>query len=843
MISLIEETRFEDGFVLQLQFDRENELEALPNATRPFNRDTFSIAYNYGIPKQGSTALCLATGKSYSLGADGAWAESGQGGTSGVSSFGGETGDITVGDGLVMEGKELKATGGGGGLPTPANAGDAMIYNGTEWTKQSGYGYEIEGSTKVFTFDGNIEGKVVVYPVDDNGETIFDWSLVKISDEVPDSSQVISGIISMVNNEEKYAGLIVEEEIIEDEDGFSSYGFSVFNKPCTWYDEEFYDVPCFYNIPEPGIYFFYRRNIIGGGREFAFRLQFGGAKKTISLNDDPTPLEERPKANLIFIGEGDVETVLYKVSGEVPNVDSLSLFEVNSSEEQSYYSYYTDAISAEGMDLISGSLGSIVFCRKPGSFSLRIPEGSLMGYIPEPGIYFSDADSLENWHIIYTDCNPGTTRKIESKYIPETLPQEAISGEAMIYNGTEWSKQKGYGFEGEKTYSLSFDGDPEGKIVAPASGLPEGCSGGMVYISEMTPSSSSFVKGGFVTLSDGGFVEPSYIDPDFFQGSSDSGCPAKIENENGFVFYFSDGGVQTYFSVGVFYRPCTFEYEIFDNISETQRTISIEVPSPGIYFGMYNDEREEGVGVVYTSNLHFGGKEKVITKDPQKGYWTPEPLAYIKSLNPLYFGKTLYKLSDETPSLESFTVFMKNAQVHSYIEEWENGSLFFNDHIILMPELDLYICTKPGLLGFNMNGRYYTAIFSEPGIYWENERIFNSLSYMDSNPTGIKTINSRYIPSATETVEFVAFPSEAKIVASKTPQEVAELMKTAPVIGVVSIPDEDVCVSLGIASRNYSMGSNFSLSRAGDIVFGNGDNSNYLYGSIEDNEWHCDELL
>jgi len=50
---------------------------------------------------------------------------------------------------------------GGGGLPTPANAGDAMVYNGTEWAKQANYGYTAPATGADLTWDGDITGKDV----------------------------------------------------------------------------------------------------------------------------------------------------------------------------------------------------------------------------------------------------------------------------------------------------------------------------------------------------------------------------------------------------------------------------------------------------------------------------------------------------------------------------------------------------------------------------------------------------------------------------------------------------------------------------------------------------------
>jgi len=52
---------------------------------------------------------------------------------------------------------------------------------------------------------------------------------------------------------------------------------------------------------------------------------------------------------------------------------------------------------------------------------------------------------------------------VESKgYLTEALPEGTEAGQALVYNGEEWTKQLGYGYELAPETNINFDGDTDG---------------------------------------------------------------------------------------------------------------------------------------------------------------------------------------------------------------------------------------------------------------------------------------------------------------------------------------------------------------------------------------------
>lgn len=87
-------------------------------------------------------------------------------------------GGFNLGEGLELDGRTLKATG-GSGLPDPSalSDGTAMVAVNGEWKMQEGYGYYGEPAFEPITWDGSTEGRDAI--------TINDVSLAyKVSDIV-----------------------------------------------------------------------------------------------------------------------------------------------------------------------------------------------------------------------------------------------------------------------------------------------------------------------------------------------------------------------------------------------------------------------------------------------------------------------------------------------------------------------------------------------------------------------------------------------------------------------------------------------------------------------------------
>lgn len=82
-------------------------------------------------------------------------------------------GGFYLGEGLELDGRTLKATG-GSGLPDPSELpdGTAMVVVNGEWKMQEGYGYTSEPAFEPITWDGDTEGRTsfadMFYKVSDN---------------------------------------------------------------------------------------------------------------------------------------------------------------------------------------------------------------------------------------------------------------------------------------------------------------------------------------------------------------------------------------------------------------------------------------------------------------------------------------------------------------------------------------------------------------------------------------------------------------------------------------------------------------------------------------------------
>jgi len=85
---------------------------------------------------------------------------------------------LTAGANITIQGNVISAS---AGLPAGTAAGNALVWNGTEWAQQDGYGYSEQGQAQDIQWDGDTTGKQIITV----GEGVFDWC--KVSDLTPSS--------------------------------------------------------------------------------------------------------------------------------------------------------------------------------------------------------------------------------------------------------------------------------------------------------------------------------------------------------------------------------------------------------------------------------------------------------------------------------------------------------------------------------------------------------------------------------------------------------------------------------------------------------------------------------
>lgn len=157
-------------------------------------------------------------------------------------------GGFYLGEGLELDGRTLKATG-GSGLPDPSELvdGTVMVAVDGEWKMQEGYGY-IDGPFKPITWDGDTSGKPYI---EFDGTPIY----YKVSDDIITAEQFIGATFVESRPDGEHTNAITEEDI--QERGGLVIAFKIMSGVAGAYGEGKYAV----NVPEDGTYFFKRDGI------------------------------------------------------------------------------------------------------------------------------------------------------------------------------------------------------------------------------------------------------------------------------------------------------------------------------------------------------------------------------------------------------------------------------------------------------------------------------------------------------------------------------------------------------------------------------------------------------
>ena len=285
-------------------------------------------------------------------------------------------GGFYLGDGLIMDGNTLKSTG-GKQVQTDWNQNDTTA---KDYIKNRPGGYE-EGFE--ITWDGDTTDRVKA--IMEN--PLFEF--YKVSDKILTADQIIGATITTVQNGVTQQIVITDEDISEEEFGYSTLGFLIATKQGT-FNMEGDNI----SIPEPGIYF------MSAGADGHSMFVSSLSNITVHPFDDkyiPDSIARKDeiytnynhtmsitwdgnkdgKDTFLFNGSG-----YYKISDDVPvfkRIQSVSTSSNGSSELSELY---------EGENCYRAGFSIVV--TKAGACRLAANEGDTMLSFtaPSTGIYF-----------------------------------------------------------------------------------------------------------------------------------------------------------------------------------------------------------------------------------------------------------------------------------------------------------------------------------------------------------------------------------------------------------------------------------------------------------------------